>query len=108
MSGWWGNYSSGTATSTNGDSAIRYYLWVDGDLLSVRPKPTTTPSRLTVYRVGDKEEEDSEVWHWAVFHYRDQVGQRTHVTTRWGRCTRWEDALGGGLAALANEYREVS
>lgn len=64
--------------------------------------------RLRVYRVVDNPEWwDFENWHWAVKHYEDSGYRRDCVLSRWGRATRFEDALSGGLAALANEYREL-
>jgi hypothetical protein len=65
------------------------------------------PAKARVYYVEPEEAWDLEVWHWCVRHHEDVAGSgRNAVVTRWGRCTRWVDALAAGLAALANEARE--
>lgn len=45
-------------------------------------------------------------WHWNVRHYEDRTGVRTTVTTRWGACTRWGDALEIALAMQSKETAE--
>jgi len=70
------------------------------------PRPVTkTPPKLRVRRVED-ENPFEETWFWTVWHYEDRAGQRSHVSPRWGRASRFEDALAGGLAALHHENQE--
>lgn len=77
--------------------------WVNQPEVLRPTQVTVHPSRGHVYHFVMEDEDDLMPWHWNVWHYEDTGGGRSHVTTRWGSCTRFEDALDSALAAVHRE-----
>jgi hypothetical protein len=64
------------------------------------------PPRARVYTIDWETDRADAAWNWAIWHYEDVAGSRKHITTRWGSCTRHDDATEIALAMLAKEQAE--